>query len=239
MNQLLSKILRDSRFRSRQFIAPNCNEQELWHLYARYGTPLRGTFPFATYPGLSEDNVNGRLKKLSSRKSNSLLQGIADSFCLLIVTGPLLGDRTKPERKMASRFVLEETCERALQNWPGEIRSLHETLWDDPTMAATTEMIFKYRAHQLLRGETGSSSSPSVANLKLLVVCDDYAATIVQQDAVGAGIPGQRKLSLKTHPTPSRLDVIIVLRADTSLRSTRGFSPGPTLSRPPSFSRSE
>ena len=76
----------------------------LWPLYARYGASLRSTFAFATYPGLYEDSVSGRLKKLPSQKLDNLLQGVAGNFCLLIATGPLLDDRTKPEGKMASQF---------------------------------------------------------------------------------------------------------------------------------------
>ena len=98
--------------------------------------------------------VDEGMKGLSPLEFTKLLQNweaVIDNSCFLINTGPLAADRTIPERKFVSEYVLERICERVFKNQVEEIRRLYTTLQNGETTMTAARMVFKYRVHRFFR----------------------------------------------------------------------------------------
>ena len=111
--------------------------------------------------------VNKEMKKLSPRDFTKLLQdheAVINNSHFLISTGPLAADRTSPERKVISAYVLERICEQVFKNQVGEIRRLYTTLQDWSTTMTAAGMIFKYRVHRFFRKSRVIKLFPIIAS---------------------------------------------------------------------------
>ena len=78
-----------------------------------YGASLRNLFAFADTVDTYNEVVISKIKKLSSKKLRKLLLSADDSpdnSHYLMSAGPMPSDRTTPERKAISQYVLEECC---------------------------------------------------------------------------------------------------------------------------------
>ena len=143
-----------SHFRSHSLIGPAVSEEKLWHMHVTYGASLRNLFAPAHTVYTYDENVTSEIKRLSAKKLRRLLLSADDSTDnshYLMPTGPMPSDRTAPERKVISQYVLEECCKRILKDDVEQLRRLHEVLHNDQSTAASAGMIFKYRTHQYLR----------------------------------------------------------------------------------------
>jgi len=138
-------------FRSRSLIQPAVSEEQLWHIHVTYGAPLRNLFAFADTADIYDDMIVSEIERLSAKKLRRLLLSADYSpynSHYLMSTGPMPSDRTVPERKVISQYVLEECCRRIIKDDVKRLGELHKELSDDRSTAASAGMILKYRADQ-------------------------------------------------------------------------------------------
>ncbi|KAF9645194.1 hypothetical protein BDM02DRAFT_681763 [Thelephora ganbajun] len=101
----------------RSLIELVASEKKLLDFHRTYGASLESLFRFFEDPACYGELVTREAKKLSSSDSYKVFQYAADTPDIsdyLISTGPLPDDRTRPERKIASKFVLEKICARVI-----------------------------------------------------------------------------------------------------------------------------
>ena len=116
-----------------------------------YGASLGSLFLFSTMPGRYHTHVISEIEGLSPEGLSNLLRSAdytTDTSHYLMSTGPLPNDRTIPERKVTSPYVLEECCERILKNEVEAMRKLYDMLHCQPDSSTAAGMLFEYRAHQ-------------------------------------------------------------------------------------------
>jgi len=136
-------------------------------MHFTYGASLKNLFAFADTVDTYGQEVISEIEKLSAKKFRKLLLSADDSpysSPYLMSMGPMPSDRTEPERKVISQYVLEECCKRILKDDIKRLRRLHGVLRNDKSTAASAGMIFKYRAHQYLREGRILNLSPLHAN---------------------------------------------------------------------------
>ncbi|KAF9645187.1 hypothetical protein BDM02DRAFT_3120616 [Thelephora ganbajun] len=104
-------------FYSRSLLIPVASERKLLDFHHTYGASLECLFKFFQTPAHYERVVTEEVKKLSFSESYKVFQYAADTPDIsdyLISTGPLPDDRTRPKRKVASKFALEQICARVI-----------------------------------------------------------------------------------------------------------------------------
>ena len=96
--------------------------------------------------------VTSEINQLSPRGLAELLSAnkATDNSHLLVTTGPLPNDRTRPERKLASLHIFAEFCRLVLRNRV-EMKDCYDMLQLTPTTFSAAGMVFKHRAHQFLQ----------------------------------------------------------------------------------------
>ena len=125
---------------------------------------------YANRPDSYRKVVISEIEKLSAKKLRRLLLSADDSpndSHYLMSTSPLPHNRTMPERRVVSQYILGECCRRILRDDVEQLRGLHEVLCDDQSTATSAGMIFKYRAHQYLREGRTLNLSPLHADTSL------------------------------------------------------------------------
>jgi len=140
-------------FPSRPLISTLLVEEELWHLYATYGASPKSLFSYSGTPGTYDEIVTSEINQLSPNGLAELLSTnkATDNSHLLVTTGPLPNDRTRPERKMTSLHIFAEFCRLTLGNRVEMMKDCYDTLCLTPTTYSAAGMVFKYRAHQFLQ----------------------------------------------------------------------------------------
>ena len=141
-------------FCRRSLVNLTVSEEKLWHMHVTYGASVRNLFEFADMVDAYNKKIISEIERVSAKGLDKLLFSSDDSpynSNYLMLTGPMPSDRTAPERKVISQYVLEECCRRILKDDVEELGWLHGVLRNGRGTAASAGMIFKYRAHQYLR----------------------------------------------------------------------------------------
>jgi len=105
---------------SRSLVRPTPSEKELWNLHHRYDASPRCLYTFYDRPGLYENMINEDMSWLEPQDFTELLRDVPqpNHSDFLISTGLSAINRTMPERRFVSSYVLTRIYDQVLKNWP-------------------------------------------------------------------------------------------------------------------------
>jgi len=122
-------------------------------MHDKYGASLRSLLSTG-----DPDQYEGFIKMEAGRLSLERLIKILGYGCkftdasdLLISTDPSPTGRTRSERSIVSKYVLEIIWKVVLKGKVEKLRELYDSLRDKPAVSTAAGMIFEFRVHQLLQ----------------------------------------------------------------------------------------
>jgi hypothetical protein len=142
------------RLYSRSLLPNPPSEKELWRIHLDYGASLRDMVAYARNPRRYDKWVTNAISRLSPEQLIALLESAEnadDNTHFLVTTGPSPNDRTEPERKIASQYILGKCCQQILGNRLADMKKLYQMLHGQPALSVSAGMLFEYRAHQFIR----------------------------------------------------------------------------------------
>jgi len=203
VGQLASRDPQYLHLNSRSLINPALSEKKLWDLHIKYGASLRNLFLFANNPKHYKHLIKTQAKQLSPWDLIKLLRGVTDPTCdYLISTRPLPTNRARPERKVASEYILKVICKHTLQDQLKEIRTLYNTLQSRPATSAAAGMVFKSQIHRFLQEERAIDLFPVLTSGKTSqnISYHNYTATENGINRKQVALPKSKGLAFSDEP---------------------------------------
>lgn len=144
-------------FCSRPFIGVSrggpYEEQELWHLYDKYGASPRALDRLTRYPYRYENQLTAQVDKIQPGTLRYILESptvLEDSYMVTTI-GPSSGNRELHRKRFASEEVFLMVWDAQMKYLIAEMEHFYTLFKNNAATAPAAGWIFEHRMHELLR----------------------------------------------------------------------------------------